>query len=176
MSEALLAEVTICLEPPQFTEKLKANVTEESLNAHVLAQQVKIGSLLRCMDLLEILNAELPERISKQKKLADQVKREAETLAGREAERMNEIENLQREQENILRQVREIVACIRARREEQAICNAFFKENEWDLHKRITELQRKLIQGGGDSEVLAKKIDQNEKIISKIHNFFQNSV
>lgn len=167
MSEALLDEVSIALKPPAF--KVAAHKTEESLNAHVLAEQVKIGSLIRCMELLARLSGELPQRISDLSQQIDIVVKESDVLVKQEKERRRKIDEIVENQEIIFQKFTELLRLIQIRREHEAL-SRFENESEWELLKRVRDVQRSLVRRDGDAEILAMKMDQNDEILSQIES------
>jgi len=171
MSEELLEQVKIALKAPEFVSAIKS-VSEEKLNAVVLAEQVKIGSLIRCADLLGKLRTEMQERIEEHTRLSDKLKKDAQILVARQEERRAEMEALKNGQKNLLEKSRQLIGLVRLRAEDKALSN-FIAQSELPTLKRVSLLQRSLIFPGGDSEFIALRIDQNERLLAQIQDHLQ---
>jgi hypothetical protein len=171
MSDALLDEVSIALKPPSFT--VAAHKSGESLNAHVLAEQVKIGSLIRCMELLARLSGDLPQRIGEVNKRIDQVSKDSDLLVEQEKERRKKIVEIVENQKIIFQKFNELLRLIQIRREHEAL-SRFEKETEWELLKRVKDAQRLLVRRDGDNEILSMKMDKNDDILSQIESLIIN--
>lgn len=166
MSEALLEAVDSCL-PPQSGGFLKKSSVDDTTSA-VVAEQVKLGSLLRHHELLIKLHAELPARRIAVEKELEAIRRAGSDLAAHQKSRLDRIQQLENRQCEIDTQFASLMAALSDRREIEAL-SIFQKEKVWELITRVLAL-RKAVPApvSRDSQILANRLGQNEHALRRI--------
>ena len=153
--------------------------TKDELQALLVKQQVRMGSLRRQQELAVKLCDELPDRISEITEKSKELGREVSELQHSEQRQKQDIEKMKLKQIDLEKKVSEIMDLITSSREEETV-KKFQINNAWHLINRVTDMRRAMSlaqrmadpgpRSEGDFDYLSARIEHNEKVIREIES------